>query len=453
MPNTYPHDLEAERSVLGAMLLSKEVCFEVIGTIFSDDFYLDRHRVIFEGMSELQKKNMPIDITTLTAHLRDMGQLDKAGGVEYLLELSESVPTTAHSPYYVKIIEDKSMLRRLIRQATKVIEEASGEISDVGDFISEAEKDLLSVTRDRNSGEFKDVRTVVQNVTERLLLLNSQGGKISGVPCKFRDIDKLTSGFQKGDLIILAARPSVGKTAFALNIATNVAYHNDQAVAVFSLEMPAEQLITRSIAAMGGIDSNQLRTGEIIKTNINKYHAAAERVSKCNLYIDDTPGIKINEIIAKCRRLKQEHGLCLIVIDYLQLIVGSGKSDSRQQEVSEISRQLKSLARELEVPLIALSQLSRAVEKREDKRPMMSDLRESGAIEQDADIIAFLYREDYQNLNNDNPSDTGIIEINIAKHRNGATAKVELAFEKNFSRFSNLDRSNEPDAGSKDVRV
>ncbi len=453
MPNTYPHDIEAECSILGAMLLSKEVCYEVIGTIFSDDFYLDRHRVIFEGMSELQKKNMPIDITTLTAHLRDMGMLDKAGGVEYLLELSESVPTTAHSPYYVKIIENKSMLRRLIRQATEIIEEASSEITDVGDFISEAEKKLLNVTRNRNSGEFKDIRTVVQNVTDHLLLLNSQGGKISGVPCKFRDIDRLTSGFQKGDLIILAARPSVGKTAFALNIATNVAFQNKEAVAVFSLEMSAEQLITRSIAAMGGINSDQLRSGEIIKTNINKYHAAAERVSQCNLYIDDTPGIKINEIIAKCRRLKQEHGLCLIVIDYLQLIVGTGKSDSRQQEVSDISRQLKSLARELEVPLIALSQLSRSVEKREDKRPLMSDLRESGAIEQDADIIAFLYREDYQNMKDDKSSDTGIIEVNIAKHRNGATAKVELAFEKNFSRFSNLDRSQEPNMASKDIRT
>ncbi len=453
MPNIYPHDVEAERSLLGAMLISKDVCQEVSGLLYKDDFYLEQHQIIFEGMHILQEKGEGVDYTTLSTYLKNIGKIDKAGGVEYLVELGESVPTIAHSRYYMKIVEEKSILRRLIQQATKVIERASDEVEDVEDFISVTEKEMLEVVRNRNVGEFKDVKSVVESVTEQLVLINSKGGVISGVPCKFRDIDRLTSGFQKGDLIILAARPSVGKTAFALNIATNVAFRNERAVAVFSLEMPAEQLIKRSIAAMGGIDSNELRNGDIISNNIKKYHAAAERVMQCNLYIDDTPGIKINEIISKCRRLKQEQGLELIVIDYLQLIVGNSKNDSRQQEVSNISRQLKGLARELEVPLIALSQLSRSVEKREDKRPMMSDLRESGAIEQDADIVAFLYREDYQNLNSDSSSDTGIIEVNIAKHRNGATARVELAFEKNYSRFSNLDKSGEADVGRKDIRI
>ncbi|MFQ6861383.1 MAG: replicative DNA helicase [Beduini sp.] len=454
MPNTLPHDTEAERSILGAMLLSKEVCYEVIGSLMPEDFYLDRHRMIYDTMIDIHKKNMPIDITTLTAHLKDKQILDKAGGVEYLLELSESVPTTAHSRYYMRILEDKSMLRKLIKEATSIIEKATGEVDDVGDFVGETEKDLLSVTRDRNSGEFKNIKQVVQNVTDRLMLLSSQGGEISGLKTNYYALDKITSGLQKGDLIILAARPSVGKTAFALNLATNIAYKSKEPVAVFSLEMPAEQLVSRTISSMGGIDSNQIRTGEIIKTNLNRYHAAADRVSQCNLYIDDGAGIKINDIIAKCRRLKQEHGLCLIVIDYLQLITGSGRSDSRQQEVSDISRQLKALARELEVPVIALSQLSRSIEKREDKRPLMSDLRESGAIEQDADIIAFLHREDYQKTEDGQVENAGPVKIIISKHRNGALGEVDLLFEKNFSRFSNIDnRYKEQIEGTKDLRT
>lgn len=452
MPNTLPHDIDAERSVLGAMILSKNVCYEIIGTLMADDFYLDRHRMIYEAMEEIHKKNMPIDITTLTAYLKDHGLLDKAGGVEYLLELSESVPTTAHSQYYCRIIEDKSMLRRIIQKSTEIIEKASGEIDDVGDFVSEAEKEILAVTHDRNAGEFKNIKQVVQNVTDHLMVLSSQGGQISGLKTNYYALDKITSGLQKGDLIILAARPSVGKTAFALNIASNVAYKSKEPVAVFSLEMPAEQLVSRTISSMGGIDTSQLRTGEIVKTNLNRYHAAADRVSQCNLYIDDGAGIKINDIVAKCRRLKQEHGLCLIVIDYLQLITGNGRSDSRQQEVADISRQLKALARELEVPLIALSQLSRSIEKREDKRPMMSDLRESGAIEQDADIIAFLHREDYQKTEEGEVQNAGPVKIIISKHRNGALGEVELLFEKNFSRFSNMEKRHD-DSQNKDIRT
>lgn len=453
MPNVLPHDIESERSILGAMLLSKDVVYEVTGALISEDFYLDRHRIIYDAMIDLHKKNTPIDITTLTAQLKDKQVLDKSGGVEYLLELSESVPTTAHSRYYVKIIEDKSMLRKLIKEATTIIENATGEVDDVGDFVNETEKGLLAVTRDRNSGEFKNVKQVVQNVTDRLMLLSSQGGEISGLKTNYYALDKITSGLQKGDLIILAARPSVGKTAFALNLATNVAYKSKEPVAVFSLEMPAEQLVSRTLSSMGGIDSNLIRTGEIVKQNLNRYHAAADRVSQCNLYIDDGAGIKINDIVAKCRRLKQEHGLCMIVIDYLQLITGSGRIDSRQQEVSDISRQLKALARELEVPLIALSQLSRSIEKREDKRPLMSDLRESGAIEQDADIIAFLHRDDYQKTEDGQVESAGPVKIIISKHRNGALGEVELLFEKNYSRFSNMDKRHSEGEGVKDLRA
>ena len=454
MSREMPHDVEAERSVLGAMLINKSVAVEMLTSLTAEDFYIDRHQVIFENMVSLHDKNMGIDITTLTAQLRDVNALDKAGGVDYLLSISESVPTTLHSKYYMQIIMDKAILRKLITQATTMIEEASsGEIEDIGDFISDSEKNLLAVTRDRNYGEFKDAKSVVENVTNRLYQLQKSDGVISGRKTKFKDLDRMTAGLQKGDLFILAARPAVGKTAFALNIAHNVAYESQDAVAMFSLEMPAEQLITRIISSMGGIEGSDLKTGNILKTNQNLYHATAEKVMKLNLYIDDSPGIKINEIVAKCRRLKQERGLCLVVIDYLQLITGSGK-ESRQQEISDISRQLKILARELEVPVIALSQLSRSVEKREDKRPMLSDLRESGAIEQDADIVAFLYREDYYN-NNKNEQDQsapGIVELNLAKHRNGETGKVLLAFEKNYSRFSSLSTNENPTA-NKDVRV
>ena len=447
-----PNDLDAERSVLGSMLMSKNACSEALGKLHPEDFYQEPHRLIFSAMSALYAQNQPVDVTTVTAYLRNLNQLEKTGGVEYLFQLSESVPTIKHTPFYCKIIEDKAVLRRLIRQSVRIVEGAYGELENIDDFISQSEQDMLKVTRDRTTGEFKDVHSVIREVTNQLMLNSQNRGEVAGIATKFRDLDHITQGFQPGDLIIIGARPSVGKTAFALNIATNVAHKSDEAVAFFSLEMPAEQLIKRCISAMGGIEGGQLRNGEILTNDANKYYAATERVSECNLYIDDTPGIKINDLIAKARRLKQDHGLKMILIDYLQLIVGNGK-ESRQQEVSDISRQLKGLARELEVPLIALSQLSRSLERRDDKRPMMSDLRESGAIEQDADIIIFLYREGYYDQQADKGSDTGIVEVNVAKHRNGPTGKVELALEKNYSRFSDLARMAEPGISqSKDLR-
>lgn len=456
MPREFPHDIEAERSLLGSMIISKEKCIDILNKAIESDFYEEGHRLIFHGMSELNTQNVPIDVTTITSYLLDHNQLDKMGGVEYLLQLVDSVPTVEHSDFYLKILHDKAILRKIIRETTKIAEEAYGDITNIDDFIDESEKTVLSITRDRSAGEFVDIKRVIKNVTDRLNLLQQHDGHISGVKTNFVDLDRITSGFQKGDLIILAARPAMGKTAFALNIAHNVAYKSEEPVAIFSLEMPAEQLVQRIICSMGSIEGSKMRTGEILKTDANKYYAAAEHVSKCNLYIDDTPGIKINEIIAKSRKLKQEHGLKLIVIDYLQLITGSSQNrESRQQEVSDISRQLKMLARELEVPVISLSQLSRSVEQRPNKRPMMSDLRESGAIEQDADIVSFIYREGYyKDPAEQGQEDNGLTEIIIAKHRNGATGEVNLSFQKNFSRFSNLTDINAPESGPgiKDIR-
>lgn len=451
----YPHDIEAERSLLGAMLINKDVAKEVLLKASAQDFYDDGHRLIYHAMESLNKQNTVIDVTTVTSFLLDHEQLDKMGGVNYLRQLSESVPTIAHTDYYLDIIEDKAMLRRIIAQATIIAEKAYGEIEDLSDFIDESEKKFLEVTHDRKAGDFKNVRGVINEITDRLVMLQNLNTNISGVATNFTDLDRITSGFQNGDLIILAARPAMGKTAFALNIAANVALDSKEPVAIFSLEMPASQLVQRIICAIGGIDGTSMRTGEIMKTNANKYYAAAQRTTQCNLYIDDTAGIKINDIVAKCRKLKQDQGLKMIIIDYLQLIVGaSNNRESRQQEVSDISRQLKALARELNVPVIALSQLSRSVEQRPNKRPILSDLRESGAIEQDADIVSFLYREDYYRSPDKKEEDNGITELTIAKHRNGPTGEVQLAFEKNYSRFSNLSNISPEQVGpgTRDIR-
>lgn len=448
----YPHDIVAERSLLGAMLISKDKCIDILNKTVEEDFYEDSHQTIFKAMAALNDAGTAVDVTTVTSYLLDHGLLEKSGGVDYLLRLSESVPTVSHSDHYLKILHNKATLRKIIRETTRIAEEAYGDVDNIDEFIDDTEKTILKVTQERSAGEFRDIRGVIRSVTDRLNLLQKIDGNISGVKSGFRDLDKITSGFQKGDLIILAARPAMGKTAFALNIAHNAAFKSEEPVAIFSLEMPAEQLVQRIICSMGGIEGSSIRTGEILKTNANKYYAAAERVSKCNMYIDDSPGIKINDIVAKSRKLKSEHGLKLIVIDYLQLITSSSKNrENRQQEVSEISRTLKALARELEVPVISLSQLSRSVEQRPNKRPMMSDLRESGAIEQDADIVSFIYREDYYKDPSEQTENSGLTEIIIAKHRNGATGEVNLAFEKNYSRFSDLAHVG-PDGTSEGVR-
>ncbi|ALS25830.1 replicative DNA helicase [Paenibacillus cisolokensis] len=433
-----PQNMEAEQAVLGAVLLQSDALITAMERISSEDFYSVPHQQIFEAMIELAEDNQPIDLVTLTAHLQNRQLLEEVGGVSYLARLVSSVPTAANVDYYAQIVEEKSMLRRLIRTATQIVSNGYSAAEDVGALLNEAEQRILEISNRRSSSGFVSIRDVLMEVFERVEFLYSHKGGTTGIPSGFPDLDKMTSGFQRSDLIIVAARPSVGKTAFALNIAQNVGVRAGETVAIFSLEMSAAQLVQRMICAEANVDAGRMRTGFLEGDDWEKLTMAIGSLSEAQIFIDDTPGITVADIRAKCRRLKKERGLGMIVIDYLQLIQGRGKpGENRQQEVSEISRTLKQIARELEVPVIALSQLSRGVEQRQDKRPMMSDLRESGSIEQDADIVAFLYRDDYYDKETEKKN---IIEIIIAKQRNGPVGTVELVFLKNFNKFVSLDR-------------
>lgn len=441
---TPPHNIEAEQSVLGAIFLEPSAIVSASEILEPEDFYRVSHQRIFEVMVRLTDKGEPIDLVTVMNELREQELLEEVGGVTYLTELAESVPTAANLEYYAKIVDEKSVLRRIIYTATGIVTKSFEEKDDLSEIIDYAEKSILDVSQQKASGKFRNIKDVLINVYDNIEQLHHQSEEVTGVPTGFKDLDHITSGFQKNDLIIIAARPSVGKTAFALNIAQNVAIHAQENCAIFSLEMGAEQLVMRMLCAEGNIDAQRLRTGSLQEEDWGKLTMAMGSLSDAGVYIDDTPGVKVSEIRSKCRRLKQESGLGMVLIDYLQLIQGSGSSrENRQQEVSEISRQLKALARELEVPVIALSQLSRGVEQRQDKRPIMSDIRESGSIEQDADIIGFLYRDDYYN---DDTEKENIIEIIIAKQRNGPIGTVELAFVKEYNKFVDLDRKyNEAD--------
>ncbi|WP_246042189.1 replicative DNA helicase [Cohnella pontilimi] len=433
-----PQNLEAEQAVLGAILLETEALITAMERIRAEDFYSVAHQRIYEAIVSLNEDSEPIDLITLTARLRDQGQLEEVGGVSYMAKLAAAVPTAANVEYYAQIVEEKSMLRRLIRTATNIVSSGYAEGDDVGALLSDAEQRILALSNQRASTGFISIRDVLMDVFERVEFLFNHKGGVTGIPSGFPDLDKMTSGFQRSDLIIVAARPSVGKTAFALNIAQNVAVRANETVAIFSLEMSASQLVQRMICAEANVDAGRMRTGFLEGDDWEKLSMAIGSLSEAQVYIDDTPGITVADIRAKCRRLKKEKGLGMILIDYLQLISGRGKAgENRQQEVSEISRTLKQIARELEVPVIALSQLSRGVEQRQDKRPMMSDLRESGSIEQDADIVAFLYRDDYYDKETEKKN---IIEIIIAKQRNGPVGTVELVFLKNFNKFVSLDR-------------
>jgi len=434
---TPPHNIEAEQAVLGAVFLEPEAFSTASEVLMPDDFYRASHQRIFATMVQLSDRGEPIDLVTVTTSLANQSTLDEIGGVSYLTELAESVPTAANIGYYSKIVEEKALLRRLIRTATDIVTDAFQKEDEVEDALNEAERNILEVSNRRNSGAFKSVKDVLIDVYDNIELLHQRKGDVTGVPTGFRDLDRITSGFQRNDLIIVAARPSVGKTAFALNVAQNVAVNTDENVAIFSLEMGADQLVSRMLCAEGNIDAQRLRTGNLEAEDWSKLTMAMGSLSNAGIFIDDSAGIRVGEIRSKCRRLKQEHGLGMIMIDYLQLIQGSSRSsDNRQQEVSEISRSLKALARELQVPVIALSQLSRGVEQRQDKRPMMSDLRESGSIEQDADIVGFLYRDDYYDTESEKQN---IIEIIISKQRNGPVGTVELAFVKEYNKFVDLD--------------
>lgn len=390
-----PQNLEAEQAVLGAILLDGESLVTAMERINSDDFYRTSHQRIFESMLELAEEDEPIDLITLTSKLQNKQQLEEVGGIKYLSELANAVPTAANIDYYAQIVEEKSMLRRLIRAATNIVTDGYASTDDVAELLGEAEKKILEISQRRSSTGFIAIRDVLMEVFDKVEYLYNNKGGTTGVKSGFQDLDKMTSGFQRSDLIIVAARPSVGKTAFALNIAQNVGVREKETVAIFSLEMGAPQLVQRMICAEANVDATRMRTGSLEAEDWEKMTMAIGSLSEANIYIDDSPSVTVADIRARCRRLKQERGLGMILIDYLQLIHGRGKGDNRQQEVSEISRTLKQIARELDVPVIALSQLSRGVEQRQDKRPMMSDLRESGSIEQDADIVAFLYRDDY----------------------------------------------------------
>ena len=442
-----PQNIDAERSVLGAMLIDKEAIAAVTEILNMDDFYREAHRIIFAAMMELYNKNEAVDLITITDVLKRDNKLEDIGGIAYITSLANAVPTAANVKYHAKIVEEKSVLRQIVRVSTEIAGMGYEAGEDVGLLIDKAESKILEISNRKKRADFTAISDVLMNSVQDIeRLLNNKGG-LTGIPTGFTDLDKLTSGLHPSDFIILAARPSMGKTAFALNVVQNVALRahkkiggEPRTVAFFSLEMSKEQLVNRMLCAEAQIDSQKLRIGELGDTDWDSLWNACDVMSKAKIYIDDTPGITAMEMRSRARRLKAEHDLSLIVVDYLQLMQGSGKkntSGDRQQEVSEISRSLKALARELDVPVIALSQLSRSVEARQVKRPMLSDLRESGSLEQDADLVAFLYREDYYNKETENQNMTELI---IAKHRNGPVATVNLFFQKEFTKFIGLSK-------------
>ena len=438
-----PQNIDAEQSVLGAVFLEPDSIIGVLEYITPEDFYRYNHQVIFRAMVAISERGDAVDIVTVSHELTQAQQLDQIGGQAYLMELVEKVPTSANIEYYAKIVSEKATLRRLIQTSTDISKEAYSDSDDLASILDKAERSILEVSEKRNRAGFISIKDVLTQSLEGVEKRSKSNGDITGIPTGYHELDRMTSGLHADELIILAARPAVGKTAFALNIAQNVATKADDVVAIFSLEMGAEALVNRMICAEGSIDASNLRNGKLTDEEWESLFVAMGSLSKAEIYIDDTAGIRVPEIRAKCRRLKQEKGeLGLIVIDYLQLIEGSGR-ESRQQEVSEISRNLKKLAKELSVPVIALSQLSRGVEQRQDKRPIMSDIRESGSIEQDADIVAFLYRDDYyrQEASEDGEmpeeEDTNnVIEVILEKNRSGARGTVELIFIKEYNKFT-----------------
>lgn len=443
-----PHDSEAEKAVLGAVFLDPAVISDLSDTLGPDDFYERANRIVFNAMLNLDERNEKVDVITIQDELNKNNQLEDIGGLAYVSELAVTTPTSAHVSYYAQIIKRKSLLRHLIATSQGIIQTAMQENDDVTDILDQAESAIMSVSQENTTGGFREIKQVLADAVQQIETASNNDSMVTGLPTGFSELDRMTTGFHDDELIILAARPGVGKTAFALNIAENVGRNTPKSVAMFSLEMGADQLAQRMIASVGLIDSQHLRTGRLEEEEWGKLVSATGILGDTEIYIDDTPGIKMSDIRAKSRRLAKEKGnLGLIVIDYLQLIEGP-KSESRQQEVSAISRQLKKLAKELHVPVIALSQLSRSVEQRQDKRPVLSDIRESGSIEQDADIVAFLYRDDYYRDEREDgddegevtpEDDNGEVEVIIEKNRSGSRGTIKLMFSKPYNRFSNLD--------------
>ena len=432
-----PHDIEAEQAVIGSMLTDQEAVYAAIERLKPEDFYREDNKQIYTAILNIYNKAEPIDIITLKAELSSMGKLDAVGGLEYIVELPEKVPTTANVDRYIKIVEEKSLLRNLIRAANEILSSGYAQEDDVENIVDHAEKKIFDVMQKKSQKGYTTIKDVLVESFTKLEELYNQKEHITGVPTGFAELDKKTAGLHGSELILIAARPAMGKSAFALNIGSYAATRANVPVAIFSLEMSKEQVGNRILCSEALVDSNNVRTGELNDEELGKLAETSGELSQAPIYIDDTPGISVMDIRAKCRKLKLEKNIGLVIIDYLQLIQGSGKTSSREQEIAEISRSLKILAKEIEVPVIALSQLSRAVEARPDHRPMLSDLRESGSIEQDADIVMFLYRDDYYNEDSEKKN---IAEVIIAKQRAGSTGTVDLAWLGKYTKFANLEK-------------
>lgn len=434
-----PHDIEAEQAVLGSMLTDKDAVIEALEVLKKEDFYREDNKTIYEAIYNLYNRAEPIDIITVKDELVTMGKFETVGGLEYLAVLPDKVPLVSNADRYVKIVEEKSILRNLIKASNDIVSLGYAETEEVDDIIDLAEKRIFEITQKKNTKGYTPIKDILVESFAELERLYNQKTPITGVPTGFADLDYKTAGLHNSDLVLVAARPAMGKSAFVLNIATNAALKANVPVLIFNLEMSKEQLVNRMLCSEAMVDSNKIRTGKIEEDDWVKLATALGPLSEAPIYIDDTPGISIMEIRAKCRKLKLEKNIGLVIIDYLQLVQASNKRNaSREQEISEISRSLKILAKELDVPVIALSQLSRAAEQRQDHRPMLSDLRESGAIEQDADIVMFLYRDDYYNENSEKKN---IAEVTLAKHRGGSTGTVELLWLGNYTKFVNIERN------------
>ena len=434
-PKVPPHNIEAEQSVLGAILMEESNIARAEELLSPDDFYRGAHKEIYQCMLDLHNERKPIDTVTLINSLRNRGVLDKIGGAGYLSELIEMVPINRNYIEYCQIVHEKGVIRNLIHTATQILEDSYGSYDNVGDLVDRAEQEIFKVSQGRRTGDFQSIQETLGTTLSQIEAIESNKGKLTGIETGFAELNHITSGLQPSDLIIVAARPSMGKTAFALNIAQNAAIKDNRSVAIFSLEMAKEQLVQRMLCAASLVDSNNVRTGNLSKEDWERIVVGYNTLYGASIFIDDTPGISVSEIRSKCRRLKTEKALDLIVIDYLQLMGGGGRSENRQNEISEMSRGLKALAREMEAPVIALSQSSRAPDARTDHHPVMSDLRESGSIEQDADVIMLLFREYYYEKN---PEIKNIAEVNIAKQRNGPTGTIRLAWIPEYTKFNDL---------------
>ena len=428
-----PHSVEAEQSVLGSILLDKDAMISVSETLIPEDFYKEAHKVIYECMLKLYNSQSEIDLITLAEELRDQGYLDDIGGIPYITSLSTIVPTTSNIKYYVNIVKEKSIVRQLISAANDIINLSYDSSAKVEDVLENAEKKIFDISQERTTNDFKQINQVLRDTYDMIEKLYTEKNEVTGLTTGFRDLNKKINGFQKSDLLLVAARPAMGKTAFALNLVQNAALKGDASVAVFSLEMSKEQLVQRMLSSQSNVELKKIKTGKLNANDWPRIIEAMAVLSEAKIHIDDTPGIKISELRSKCRKLKIEKGLDLVLIDYLQLMEGEGNNESRQQEIAKISRSLKILAKELNCPVVALSQLSRAPEQRADHRPMLSDLRESGSIEQDADIEMFLYRDEYYNPDTESKN---IGEVIVSKNRHGETGTIELVWFGEVQKFA-----------------